>query len=68
MKYGREYKEMSMYLLDEIVMWIARLDRVLARSAGHAIVVGEPGVGRRDAVILAAYMQRMTLVSLNMTL
>eukprot|EP00796_Vickermania_ingenoplastis_P008408 gene8408-5889_t len=67
LRFSREFKELHIPMIPEVVSWITRVDRVLARSRGHLIVVGRPGVGRRDAVIIAAYMQRIEIATLNVT-
>ncbi|KAF5224191.1 hypothetical protein ECC02_002777 [Trypanosoma cruzi] len=65
-KYGREFRELNVHIIPEALAWISRIDRILARPVGHLILVGRPGVGRRNAVHLAAYMLRMQVVTLNM--
>ncbi|RNE99549.1 cytoplasmic dynein 2 heavy chain 1 isoform X1 [Trypanosoma rangeli] len=65
-KYGREFRDLNVHIIPESLAWITRIDRVLARPIGHLILVGRPGVGRRNSVHLAAYMLRMQIVTLNM--
>ncbi|KAG5501524.1 hypothetical protein JKF63_03353 [Porcisia hertigi] len=67
LRYSREFKELHVPLIPEILCWVAYVDRVLARPGGHLVLVGSTGVGRRNAVLLAAYQQRREVVSLNMT-
>lgn len=67
LRYSREFKELNVPLIPDIVSWVTRVDRVLARRGGHVILVGSTGVGRRNAVLLASYMQHREVVTLNMT-
>nr|AAU93603.1 cytoplasmic dynein heavy chain 2.2 [Leishmania mexicana] len=67
LQYSREFKELHVPLIPEILCWVTYVDRVLARPGGHLILVGSTGVGRRNAVLLAAHQQRREVVSLNMT-
>lgn len=66
-RFSREFKDIHIPRIPEVLAWIARVDRVLSRSAGHLIVVGRPGVGRRDTIVLAAYLQRLEICYLNAT-
>jgi dynein heavy chain 2 len=66
-KYSREFKELNTVLITEVISWIARVDRVLARPGGHALLIGRAGVGRRDAVTIVSYIHRMDVVTLNLT-
>lgn len=66
-RFSREFKEIHIPMLPNTLAWITRVDRVLARSSGHLIVVGRPGVGKRDTVVIAAYMQGLEIFSLNVT-
>eukprot|EP00667_Euglena_gracilis_P000034 EG_transcript_34 len=65
--YTREYRDMDLLEISETLLWICRTDRVLAQPGGSMLVTGLSGVGRRDAVALAAYMLRMPVMQLNMT-
>ncbi|KAK7201330.1 dynein heavy chain [Novymonas esmeraldas] len=65
--YSREFKELHMPLIPEILCWVTYVDRVLARPGGHLVLVGSTGVGRRNAVLLAAHQQRREVASLHMT-
>nr|CCC94835.1 putative dynein heavy chain [Trypanosoma congolense IL3000] len=65
-KYSREHKTLNIHVIPEIVSWLARVDRVLSRPCGHLILVGRPGVGRRNAVCLGAFLLQMSVVTLNM--
>ncbi|KAH9593148.1 Dynein heavy chain region D6 P-loop domain [Trypanosoma melophagium] len=65
-RYSREFKQLNVHIIHEALAWITRVDRVLSRPFGRLILVGRPGVGRRNSVCLAAYMLRMEVVRLNM--
>jgi len=65
--YTREYRDMDLLEISETLLWICRTDRILAQPGGSMLVTGRSGVGRRDAVALAAYMLRMPVLQLNMT-
>lgn len=67
LRFSREFKEIHIPRIPEVIAWITRVDRVLARNTGHLIVVGRPGVGRRDIVTLGAYMQQLEICCLNAT-
>ncbi|CCW60917.1 unnamed protein product [Phytomonas sp. EM1] len=67
LRYGREFKDLMMTVIPPVVYWIACVDRVLSRTAGHLIVVGRPGVGRRDTIVLASYLQQMEVVTFHIT-
>ncbi|CAM9278979.1 unnamed protein product, partial [Hapterophycus canaliculatus] len=55
--FEREERDLHMLLFPEVLDQIARVDRVLSGQGGHLLLVGRSGVGRREATVLAAYMQ-----------
>ncbi|ORC91608.1 putative dynein heavy chain [Trypanosoma theileri] len=65
-RYSREFKHLNIHIIQESLSWLTRVDRVLSRPFGRLILVGRPGVGKRNSVCLAAYMLRMEVVTLNM--
>eukprot|EP00743_Colponemidia_sp_Colp-15_P007052 GILK01007609.1.p1 GENE.GILK01007609.1~~GILK01007609.1.p1 ORF type:complete len:2172 (-),score=437.61 GILK01007609.1:43-6558(-) len=65
--YEREFKDLGLLLMDEVLEHIAKLDRVLSNPGGSMLLVGRSGVGRRSLTTIVAYMQRMTLVSPSLT-
>ncbi|KPI89860.1 putative dynein heavy chain [Leptomonas seymouri] len=67
LRYSREFKELYTPLIPDVLCWVTYVDRVLARPGGHLVLVGSTGVGRRSAVLLAAYQQHREVVSLHMT-
>ena len=56
MYYEREERDLNMLLFPEILEHIAHIDRMLSSPAGHMLLVGRCGVGRRNAATIAAYM------------
>lgn len=60
--WGGEYRDMDLLEISETLLWICRTDRILAQPGGSMLVTGLSGVGRRDAVALAAYMLRMPVM------
>ncbi|CAN0042899.1 unnamed protein product [Ascophyllum nodosum] len=55
--FEREERDLQMLLFPEVLDQIAWVDRVLSDPGGHLLLVGRSGVGRREATVLAAYMQ-----------
>ena len=49
--YEREYKEMKMHLLDEVVNLLSSLERVISQP-GSVLLAGRSGTGRRSCVSL----------------
>ena len=60
--YEREFKEMRLHLLDEVLNLAQALDRSVS-SAGHILLAGRAGIGRRSVVSLTATMLRLDMVS-----
>lgn len=54
--YEREETELGLVLAPQIVQRIVALDSMLASTRGHALLMGESGVGRRTAAKLLAHM------------
>eukprot|EP00981_Chlorochromonas_danica_P004240 scaffold857_cov152-Ochromonas_danica.AAC.23 len=54
--YEREERDLNMLLFSESLEHISHIDRVLSSAAGHLLLVGKCGVGRRNAVTIATYM------------
>jgi dynein heavy chain 2 len=65
--YEREFRELKFHLFDESQQNLARLNRVLSRTGGNVLLVGESGVGRRTAVQLVSHMLNYAFVTLNIT-
>ena len=62
-QYAREHKELGLVLFPEAVEAVASLDRTLSMAGGSALLCGRSGVGRRSAALLAAYLNRMEVVT-----
>ena len=58
---GRENHELNILIFDEVLLNVARVDRVLTQPGGSLLMAGISGVGRRSAVSVVAYMHHMTL-------
>lgn len=54
--YEREERDLNMLLFHEVLEHIAHIDRTISSNAGHLLLVGKSGVGRRNAVTIATYM------------
>lgn len=65
--YEREFKELKLHLFEESQQSLARLNRVLSRTGGNVLLVGESGVGRRTAVQLVSHMLNYLFMTLNIT-
>ncbi|KAJ1640034.1 dynein heavy chain and region D6 of dynein motor-domain-containing protein [Pavlovales sp. CCMP2436] len=61
--YEREVKELSIQLFPEALEHVLHFERVISQAAGHLLLVGRSGVGRRSLVTLAAHMHDMPLFS-----
>jgi dynein heavy chain 2 len=61
--YEREERDMDLLLFPESLEHIAHVDRTLSSNAGHLLMVGRCGVGRRNAVTIASYMLGYELFS-----
>ena len=61
--FEREYKELDITLFREVLVRLARFNRVLSRPRGSMLLIGKSGVGRRTGITLAAYMSHMAVVS-----
>jgi dynein heavy chain 2 len=62
MLYEREFKEMKMHLLDEILALISSLDRCLSLGGG-VLLAGKSGIGRKNCVSLIGTILRIEIVS-----
>lgn len=45
--YEREFKELSVHLIEEILEMIANIERVLSMPGGSLLLAGRAGVGRK---------------------
>ena len=60
--YEREFKEIKLILLDEVLHLISSLDRALSRSYS-VLLAGRSGIGRKICTSLVALMLRMDFLS-----
>jgi dynein heavy chain 2 len=52
--FGREFKDLSIFLFSEILERIAAMERVLTRPGGCLLLLGRSGVGRRSCTRLVS--------------
>jgi dynein heavy chain 2 len=57
--YEREFREMHMHIFDESLHNVTVINRVLSKPGGCLLLVGESGVGRRNAATLVTHMLNM---------
>ncbi|EGR34655.1 hypothetical protein IMG5_004580 [Ichthyophthirius multifiliis] len=62
MLYEREFKEMKLHLLDEILSLLSSLDRALSLGGG-ILLCGKSGIGRRSCLSLICAILRMEINS-----
>ncbi|EGR28544.1 hypothetical protein IMG5_173090 [Ichthyophthirius multifiliis] len=62
MMHEREFKELKLHLLDEVLSLLSSLDRALSTS-GSILLSGRSGIGRRSCISLIGTMLRMEIVS-----
>nr|XP_026693267.1 cytoplasmic dynein 2 heavy chain 1-like isoform X1 [Ciona intestinalis] len=61
--YSREVREIDILVFQEVLEYMARVDRVISAPGGSLLLAGRTGVGRRTAVAVCANMHRMALVT-----
>jgi len=61
--YEREYKEIKLHLIDEVLELISAEDRIVSTVGGAVLIAGISGVGRRTCTQLVAYMRGLEFVS-----
>lgn len=52
--FGREFKDLNIFLFPEILERIAAMERVLTRPGGSLLLLGRSGVGRRSCTRLVS--------------
>ncbi len=65
--FSREYRELDVVVVDELLWLVAACDRVLSAPGGSLLLAGRAGIGRRSAVGVAAAMHRAKYVELKMS-
>jgi dynein heavy chain 2 len=63
--YEREYKEMNIHLIEEILDMVANIERALSIPGGCLLLAGRAGVGRKQSVQLISHMLNMEFFSPN---
>ena len=63
--YEREFKEMDLHLIEEVLDLIANVERVLSMPGGCLLLAGRSGVGRKQATQLISHMLNMEFFSPN---
>jgi len=54
--YEREFTELKIHMLEEVLQLISRLDRVLSRPGGAVFMAGRSGICKRTSALLVAHM------------
>jgi dynein heavy chain 2 len=65
--FEREFCELHMHMFDESVNSIVMVNRILSKPGGCLLLVGESGVGRRNAATLVTHMLNYELFSPKIT-
>ena len=65
--YEREFTELKIHQLDEVLELIAQIDRVLSRPGGAVLLAGRSGIAKRTCALLTGVMLRLQLFSPMMT-
>jgi dynein heavy chain 2 len=63
LQYSRDQSELNIVVVDEVLEYCARINRVLTSPGGSLLLAGRSGVGRRTLLKLVCYMLNYTLVS-----
>eukprot|EP00762_Andalucia_godoyi_P006467 ANDGO_02875.mRNA.1 Cytoplasmic dynein 2 heavy chain 1 len=64
----REVKPLDVLLIDEFLLRVARIERVLSNpSEGSLLLCGPAGCGRRSAVCLVSHMLRLSVMTPHVT-
>jgi dynein heavy chain 2 len=59
--YEREYTELKIHLLDEVLALVSQLDRVLSRPGGAVLLAGRSGIAKRMCALLVGVMLRQQI-------
>ena len=63
--YEREFKDLDIHLIEEVLDLIAFQERVLSKQGGCLILAGRSGVGRIQACLLVTHLLNMTFFTPN---
>eukprot|EP00759_Apiculatamorpha_spiralis_P039816 PhF_6_TR38629/c0_g1_i1/m.57632/K10414/DYNC2H, DNCH2; dynein heavy chain 2, cytosolic len=66
LSYCREFRDLEIYPSQEMLMWVAWVDRVLMQPCGNMVFVGRAGVGSRSILSVACHRHKIELRELNM--
>ena len=59
--YEREYTELKIHFLDEVLELVAQLDRVLSRPGGAVLLAGRSGIAKRTCAYVVGTMLRLQI-------
>ncbi|XP_039269307.2 cytoplasmic dynein 2 heavy chain 1-like [Styela clava] len=65
--YKRDVREIDILVFEEVLEYMARVDRILTRPGGSFLLAGRTGVGRRTAISVVANMHQMTVFTPKVT-
>ena len=63
--YEREFKQMEVHLIDEILDMVAYVERTLSQPGANLLLAGRSGSGRKQATQLISHMLNMEFFSPN---
>nr|WAW84826.1 cytoplasmic dynein 2 heavy chain 1 [Halisarca dujardinii] len=63
LQYSRDQSELNIVVVEEVLEYTARINRVLTSSGGSLLLVGRSGVGRRTLLKLVCFMLNYALVT-----
>jgi dynein heavy chain 2 len=65
--YEREYKNMDLHLIEEIVDLVAYIERSLSQFGANVLLAGRAGCGRKQSAQLVAHLLNMEFFSPNIS-
>jgi len=63
--YEREFKELNIHLIEEVLDLIAYIERVLSMPGGTLLLAGRSGVGRKQSTQLVCHLLNIEFYSPN---
>lgn len=63
--YEREFKELDIHLVDEVLEMVAYIERVLSMPGGCLLLAGRSGIGRKASTQLVSQLLNMEFFSPN---
>ena len=67
MTYERDYCALNMTIHSTLLSYISSMERVLSRSNGSLLLLGDTGVGRKTTLRLLSHILHMTMYTPNVT-